>query len=344
MVKICPICRATLPNKQAMAAHLATHNRTRTTRSRRGRARGRGGNANNVLRAKEFYGGLKSGTVINLHPRKIGCAKLAAFTQMYELFKYTRLVIHFVSRSSTTTNGYYMAGVSYDKRSVQSEKAIAALYPVINKPIYQSSVLTVPCARLMGKPWIDCNDTEATGNICTYLSAADLSVNVWVEYTVVFSGPVSATDKDISYLYSLKDKKWRIDDTPVSELAVDYDWYGELEVQGGQQETEYSWATFQRLLRLSQYVSQYLVDTISRTTWVGTASRIALPALTAPAVLTVTRRPFRVPNAIWRELSGEGYNDTILDCPSEFSYCSEHYPDPAVKKKGRRKRKSKNRD
>lgn len=282
---------------------MATHRGQNNTR-RRNRQRGSGQNST-TLSLKEYYGEITTGmTAINLAPKYTRLTKLSNMAPNYEQYKLVSFVVHIVNEASQAS-GTYFAGVCYGRKPPTDGKGVAALSPSICKPITQSGSISVPCAKVMGQPWLHTSDSSP-GSVQIYTSSTE-KLQVWISYNVKFSGPTDVK-QGVDTFYTYDTRSWRDESgNVVTTLASEEDLYGELEV-AVQDETALTTAwdtmvrTFRTFIQLHRAYTQgvgvvhFIVDAFTS---------LALPRLANAAILHVQQRPFRASSELWRQLGVE---------------------------------------
>lgn len=224
MVKICPICRATFDTKAALAAHMASaHPVAAQTRRRRGAVTRQSGSI--TVSNNEYLGSVKSKS-LPLWPGKSGAARLDAHAAIYELFRLDRCTLTLKSTSGNSTSGSVFAGVSYDSANPPTDKAkIAALTPSTSAPVTRDVVLPIPTRPMMGAAWLPtASSASVTEAHCpgwvTFVS--DQNYDVWLSYTVTFTGTVASRSTGFLAGYDYKTAKWSdVDNQPAQLPAMD---------------------------------------------------------------------------------------------------------------------------
>jgi hypothetical protein len=294
-------------DKNALAAHRATHSGAK--KSKRNRRTQRSNNFNTlVLSLKEYWGNApRNMSTIDLKPAASGLTKLAALALSYETYKVQKFSVSFHHVAGNNASGSYFAGVSYKAGQHPTDlKGVASLSPVIEKSINQDGSISVPCARAMGQPWLDTN-ADSPGAVMVW-NDSSVGLHVWVSYTVVFNGPTTpSSSNDTFYTYNNTSKKWADENgQPVEEITLPFDYYGELEMQvSAQSSIQNYWNVFSSGVQTMRNLHQAFSQTIGVVHFIGSyLASFVLPAMSVPAILHIQQRPFRASAQLWRQLGG----------------------------------------
>lgn len=299
-MKICPICRSTFPTKAALASHMPSH---QGNRRRERRTRG-GGGTTMKLALKEYWGPVPKNKVstIDCRPADSGLTKLKAHSAMFETYKLVAYTVHVIRGGSSSASGIYFLGVSYkpDKHPVDSQ-GVASLAPMVCKNAQENATISVPCAKMMGQPWLGSSGASPGAVIISNDTNTDL--HVWVTYTVIFNGPTAVQQTSgFDCTYTTDGKTW-YDDKKQPITGIDFkDAYAELEIATEEQNAETIWGRFQRAFTTARELHRSWIQSIGLVHMVLGAARVAAPALGVPAILHLQPRPFRATAAQWRLL------------------------------------------
>lgn len=274
-------------------------------RRRRGN-RGIGGNTT-TLALKEFWGTVANGiSTIDCRPGASKLTKLVNLSAIYETYKLLSWTVHIVHTGGNTSKGSYFMGVSYKSdRHPTDAKGVAALAPVVCKSVHQDASLSVPVGRLMGQPWL-ANSAISPGAVMLYNDSTD-NLQVWVTYRVAFNGPTQIAQIDAYdelYKYNSITRRWEGESgAAINEIHLDFDTYGELEVGASQESVlDQVWQAWARVARTAQELHRMWSVSVGVVHFLMNAGTVALPALAAPAVLHLQRRPFRTSSSEWVRL------------------------------------------
>lgn len=302
-MKICPICRTSFPTKAALAAHMPSHQGGK----RRGKRQRGGGNTTMRLALKEYWGpaAKNSLSTVDCKPADSGLAKLRAHASMFETYKLTSYTVHGIRAGASTTTGIYFMGVSYksDKHPSDS-KGVAALSPMVCKSAQENATLSVPCAKLMGQPWLNNDGTSPGAVIVSNGTSAD--IHIWVTYSVVFNGPTGVAQTDsFDITYKTDGGAWT-DERGQQINTVDIaDAYAELEIGGEATVYPTVLERFRNAVRTAQEIHHTWIKTIGLIHMIIGVGRFTLPRLDVPAILHLQPRPFRATATEWRLLGFE---------------------------------------
>lgn len=301
-MKTCPICQAVLPTKAALATHMSTHV---GKRGKRRSARSRNTGVNTVA-LKEYWGPIEknAGTVtIDCKPSSSKLPKLATIAAVYEQYRLLSFTVHFVHTAASTVSGSYFAGVSFGSKHPTDDKGIASLSPSFCKSVTSDSTLSVPCARMMGQPWLDTTH-ESPGAV---LVNTDWKLEVWVTYRVMLSGPTNVAQSDvIDWTYQTDGKTWTNADThdTVTNIDINTDVYAELEVNTAEGNAEAVWSRFTSAWSTAQSIHRTWQASIGLFHFLGSAIHaLTLPQLGVPAIMHLQQRPFRADIHQWQRVT-----------------------------------------
>lgn len=300
MVKICPICKASFPSKETLAAHMnSVHSKGNRQRPRRSAQQNV---STNLLVRKELSTitiSANSVVAFEICPGKSGCTMLDNIANMYEEYKIVSWTVIFKPIVGTNTNGYYTAGVTYGKsQRPQKVGEIASLSPALTNPLYKQSSLSVNPRKIMGQPWLPVSDGQNAVTAGAILfGSTSTSIQVWISYKVLFNGPtpIGRNTMDEMFEYDAKTRVWRnVEGNRVDRVDYDEPVTGTIDIGSGDTATFNS-----QLSSISQLINTYREIHRMVTTIFGTVHFIAdtlgfvLPILSVPAIMHVTRRPFR---------------------------------------------------
>lgn len=283
---------------------MATHRgQARGGRRRRG---GAGGQNGTTLSLKEYWGPSVQGiNEMKLRPKDSKLVKLAALAPLYETYRIVSWVVHFV-HSASNESGSYFAGVSYssDKHPTDA-KGVSGLSPSVCKSITSDCNISVPCAKVMGTPWLHYKDPNP-GSVMLFTTSAT-ALNIYVTYNVRFNGPTSVAQDAFDEFYTYDKRVWKdAEGRTIYQLGNDGDVYGELELTAGDDTTvDIVWNQLTTTFRTFSQLHRAISTTISVVHFISEAfTAMRLPVLDHEAILHIQRRPFRATAEQWNELRG----------------------------------------
>lgn len=305
MVKICPVCRAQFDSKAALAAHMASAHPARSARGRTNRrvSRSAGTQAAGsvVFSRNEYLGSFKS-VNIPLQPGKTKASQLDNISKIFELYRWQRLTFSLRPTVGAQADGVYFAGVSYEADHIPASATdIAACSPAVSNPVSRESSITVPVGQLMGRPWLSttAKSGEGADGVAGYFClSSDKNIALWMQYTVVLSGPTSVSrTSDRAYLYSVKNQKWYLNDVQHEWKPEPESGHMDLDIELDTGTPSVVTSTIQKLQQLYQGLQalhSYVVDGVTYVHAVATGIlNVVPPAVGVAAIVHRRALPFR---------------------------------------------------
>lgn len=337
MVKVCPICQSSFPTKVALANHMATHARRGARRG--GRRNGGGGAGVNTISLKEYWGSSTRGvTTIDCKPTSSTLPKLAAIASVYELYKLESFTVHFVHNAGANVSGSVVAGVSFGQKHPEDKKGVASLSPAVCKAASSDFTLSVPCARLMGQPWLE-TANSSPGCVLLSIDGNSITYDIWVTYRVKLSGPTNVAQTYVlDETYSTDGAEWfDAEKRKVTRATFSEDVYGEIEYAGDSSNFGRFVTAFQNLFSGWRELHRLYQTSVGLVHFLSSAGTYVLPAVGVPAILHVQRRPFRASKSDWERLrrgqappdaGGAAPTRELVSCSSK-SGARDPEPDPS---------------
>lgn len=302
MVKICPICKQSFPTKAALAQHMNAVHTRRAPRNASNRS-----NMANTITGSEYLGSKTELQVLEIFPGKTGASRLDTMAGIYELFQIKKWTYRFKPIVSTSTSGYYLAGVCYEATNrPNSEVSIASCQPSVQAPIYKASSISVSPQLVMGQPWLPTANKSGTSPGAVVLNVTkNTNVAVWVDYTVSFSGPTSvARSTDVAVLNDPA-KGWISDGQQVKNFK--YEYTNNIDIEIGSADQTIVDRVIEMLKKGTEAFQELHRFTTGAITFVHSISsfiNVILSITAVPVIIHVQRRPFPAIRSEWLRYSG----------------------------------------
>lgn len=306
---ICSVCGKSFSSKKDLRAHVAAKHpdkmkhlyqaekKSGSSKAPSASLKTSGSGVGGWISMEEYLGKATAGaTLLNIAPGKSGMPRLDNYAVLYDQYAIEKWDVRFTPRVGTTVSGMYVAGIVYshlDEPKTISE--VAALQPKVHHAVWQGGNLAASPQRLMKQKWmyvynsLGAKEDMIAGKVAIYLDGTGVEVDVWVNYSVRFSGPTaSQSDKEFKLVHD--GSQWSLNGKVVTSLPDTLSDGYTVDVESNKEVASYFDKLFTAFKTLDNIVqgSVYYYHVIA-SSFIANA---ALPALGVPVVMHVVRRPF----------------------------------------------------
>lgn len=304
---ICPVCSKKFETKNALKAHVSAKHpdrvkhaypqRAAVAKPSKNRSHAEGSGVGGWISMEEYLGKASPGTTsMSICPGKSGMTRLDNYAILFDQYAIEKWNVRFTPRVGTTVSGMYVAGVVYshldDPKGVSE---VAALQPKIHHAVWQGGSLSVAPQKLMKQKWmyvynsgVGLEDSIA-GKVVVVVDGTNAEVDVWVDYSVRFTGPTNtARNKEMKLVTD--GSSWTLDGKTITTLPSGLDSGYSIDIEASKDSDGYFkgfFSAFKQVDAIVQGTVHYyhvLADSF--------IAGYALPALGFPLVMHVVRRPF----------------------------------------------------